>query len=128
MRGSVIRRGKTWSYVVDVGRDDAGKRRQRWKGGFRTKRDAQRALSELLGKVDEGSWFDASAKTVEEYLDEWLRLVSPRLRPTTAASHSRKRTNQARLARLEGGSSGRPTAATSRSLNRSRSAVLASGA
>ena len=88
MRGSVVKRGKTWSYVVDVGRDDAGKRRQKWKGGFRTKRDAQRALSEALGKVDDGSWFDAERKTLAEYLDEWLRLVSPRLRPTTSASYA----------------------------------------
>ena len=88
MRGSVVKRGKTWSYVVDVGRDRTGKRRQKWKGGFRTKRDAQRALSEVLGKVDDGSWFDAERKTLAEYLDEWLRLVSPRLRPTTAASYA----------------------------------------
>lgn len=87
MQGRVIKRGKTWSYVVDVGRNDAGKRRQKWKGGFRTKRDAQRALAELLGKVEDGSWFDASAKTVEAFLEDWLRLVSPRLRPTTSASY-----------------------------------------
>lgn len=88
MRGSVIKRGKTWSYVVDVGRDDAGKRRQLWKGGFATKRDAQRALTALLGKVDDGSWFDASAKTVAEFLEDWLRIVAPRLRPSTAASYA----------------------------------------
>lgn len=88
MRGSVIKRGKTWSYVVDVGRDPvSGRRRQKWKGGFATKREAQRALSELLGRRTEDSWFDASAKTVGEYLEDWHRLVSPRLRPTTSASY-----------------------------------------
>jgi Arm DNA-binding domain len=43
MRGSVVKRGNTWSYVVDVGRDPmSGRRRQRWKGGFPTKREAER--------------------------------------------------------------------------------------
>ena len=42
MRGSVVKRGTTWSFVVDVGRDPGtGRRRQRWKGGFATKRDAE---------------------------------------------------------------------------------------
>ena len=46
MRGSVVKRGRTWSYVVDVGRDPAtGRRRQRWKGGFASKRDAADALA-----------------------------------------------------------------------------------
>ncbi len=39
MRGSVVKRGNTWSYVVDVGRDPvSNRRRQRWRGGFATKR------------------------------------------------------------------------------------------
>ena len=34
MRGHVHKRGSTWGYVVDVGRDPAtGKRKQRTKGG-----------------------------------------------------------------------------------------------
>jgi hypothetical protein len=34
MRGSVVKRGNTWSYVVDIGRDPrSGRRRQQWRGG-----------------------------------------------------------------------------------------------
>lgn len=51
------RRGSTWTYVVDVGRDPAsGRRRQRTKGGFRTKRDAGRALAELVRTLDDGTY------------------------------------------------------------------------
>jgi integrase len=51
MRGSVVKRGRTWSYVVDVGRDPVtGRRRQRWRGGYATKSDAERALAgEITG-------------------------------------------------------------------------------
>ena len=49
MRGRVFRRGVGWSYVVDLAPDPAtGRRRQRLKGGFRTRREADDALAELL--------------------------------------------------------------------------------
>jgi hypothetical protein len=36
-----MRRGKSWSYVVYLGRDVHGRKRQKWKGGFATKRAAE---------------------------------------------------------------------------------------
>jgi hypothetical protein len=69
MRGSVVKRGKTWSYVVDVGRDPvSGRRRQRWKGGFATKREAEQALARALT----GGVADAGSLTVGAYFDQWL--------------------------------------------------------
>src|SRR5919106_6348152 len=83
-RGSVMKRGSTWSVVLDVGPDPAtGKRRQKWKGGFRTRKAAEAALRELVAGVDAGRYVERSTKTVGEYLDEWLEVVQPRLRPTT---------------------------------------------
>jgi Arm DNA-binding domain len=36
MKGHVYKRGETWTFVVDVGRDPVtGKRKQKSKGGFR---------------------------------------------------------------------------------------------
>lgn len=51
MRGSVYKRQgrKSWSVVVDLGRDASGKRKQEWHNGYRTKRDAERALTETIG-------------------------------------------------------------------------------
>jgi len=40
MRGHIRKRGKSWAVVVDVGRDESGRRYQRWHGGFTTKREA----------------------------------------------------------------------------------------
>jgi Arm DNA-binding domain len=49
MRGSVRKRGSTYSYWLDIGPDPVtGKRRQRTKGGFRTKRECQAALNEAI--------------------------------------------------------------------------------
>ncbi len=88
MRGSVIKRGKSWSYVVDLGRDPAtGRRRQRWKGGWATKREAELALHRVLGRVGSGEVADAGALTVGAFLEQWLVGLRPSLKPTTAKSY-----------------------------------------
>lgn len=93
MRGRVFQRakgrGKPWSYAVDLPPGPNGRRRQRLKGGFRTRVDAERALAELLVELDRGTAVDRSHQTLGEYLDDWLAAVSPSLRPTTADLYRR---------------------------------------
>jgi integrase len=85
MRGSVIKRGKTWSYVVDVGRDPAsGRRRQQWKGGYATKREAEQALARALT----GEVATPGSLTVGAFLDLWLTGHTPSLKPSTAKSYA----------------------------------------
>ena len=74
MKGSVRRPrtdGGTWSYRIDAGLDDRGRRRQREVGGFRTKKDAQTALNEALADTQRGTYSPPSRTTVREFLDEW---------------------------------------------------------
>ena len=67
--------------IVDAGRDpETGRRRQKWHSGFRTQKDAQRALADILGRLDNGSYVPPSRQTVAEYLREWF----PRSRPASA--------------------------------------------
>lgn len=87
MRGSVLKRGKTWSYVLYLGRDNDGRKRQKWVGGFRTRKDAEGALSEALERVRTGTWADPGRQTVREFLEDWLTAVTPSLRSSTAASY-----------------------------------------
>ena len=60
----------SWSYIIDLGRDMNGKRRQMGKGGFPTKAAARSALQEvsslLLTEVN------VQNMTVGEYLEIWL--------------------------------------------------------
>jgi hypothetical protein len=52
MRGSVYKRGSTWTWHVDIGIDPVtGKRRQQTKGGFKTKRECQAALNDALAAL-----------------------------------------------------------------------------
>jgi uncharacterized protein (DUF433 family) len=83
-----MKRGSTWSVVLDVGPDPAtGRRRQKWKGGFRTRKAAEAALRELSASVDSGRYVQRSTTSVGDYLDEWLEVVRPRLRPTSWNSY-----------------------------------------
>jgi len=87
MRGHVHKRGRTWGFVVDVAPDPAtGRRRQRTKGGFRTRVLADEAMRAELTKGSRTAT-GAGAQRLGDYLDEWLAAVEPRLRETTAASY-----------------------------------------
>jgi integrase len=66
-----------------------GKRQQRSRGGFRTKRDCQEALNEALARLREGTFVRSSPRGLGAFLvDEWLPAVRPpRVRPSTWASY-----------------------------------------
>ena len=74
MAASVRRDPKrgTWLYVVDLPPGPDGKRRQKMKRGFPTKRDALEAMNELVGRVSHGAWSDPGKRRLSEYLEEWI--------------------------------------------------------
>lgn len=92
-RGSIRRRGSTWTVVYDEPSAD-GRRKQRSKGGFATKREAQQFITTALARIGDGSYAQPSRLTLSEFLErEWLPAVEPTLRPL---SHDR----YARIVRL----------------------------
>jgi integrase len=111
MRGHVRKRGNTWSVVYDEGYDDNGKRRQRWRGGFATKRDAQKALTERLHSLGEGTYVEPSKVTLAAFVtDEWLPAIEDTVRPSTFSqygsavrTHIVPRLGSRRLQALTGG-------------------------
>ena len=64
MRGSVMKRGSTWTYVISLGHDEHGKRKQKWVGGHRTRKEAEDASREAERKVQEAQ--DETAKLADE--------------------------------------------------------------
>jgi integrase len=57
------------------------------KGGFATKREAEKALARALAAVGPGEVADAGQLTVGAYFDEWLAGHVPSLKPSTAKSY-----------------------------------------
>lgn len=123
MRGSTVKRGRSWSFVVDMGEQPArmcaagcragggrGKgrsvvvwpedkrkdcprcggelraavktRRQRWQGGFPTKKAADEALREALGVIKKGGDPFPENLKFADYIPRWLDSRTA-IRPTT---------------------------------------------
>ena len=88
MRGHVKRRcpapkpgqpqcpGKTcahpYAFWIDQPRSEDGKRRQITRSGFRTKKEAERALAKALTEVEDGSFTRPDTTTVAVHLRTWL--------------------------------------------------------
>jgi hypothetical protein len=89
MRGHVRKRGSRWCVVYDETPGEDGKRRQRWKGGFRTKAEAEEALSDILSRLGRGDYVAPSKATLREYLEgEWLPAISGTVRPLTLTQYT----------------------------------------
>ena len=89
MRGSIRKRGAAWSVTYDEPSGD-GKRKQRSRSGFATRREATAFLTEALARVGDGSYAAPSKLTVGAFLaDEWLPAATSTVRPATAATYER---------------------------------------
>lgn len=90
MRGSIVRRAKGYSVVVELDRDPVtNKRRQKWHSGFATKRAAEQALAKIVSEVDAGIYVERTKDTAAEFAAEWLAAIEPTVRPSTHYSYSR---------------------------------------
>jgi integrase len=81
MKGHVRKRGDTWSYVVDVGGE--GPRQQKWRGGFRTRREAEVELRRVLTSIDRGGDPFPAEISLADYLARWLDYQALRVRAST---------------------------------------------
>ena len=89
MRGSVRKRGETWTWYLWVPDPLTGKPRHRSKGGFPTKKACQAALSDALADLRKGTLVEPSRRTVGRYLtEEWLPAIQAQgRRPGTVANY-----------------------------------------
>lgn len=83
MRGNLKKRGSVWTARWSETTAD-GKRRQRRKGGFKKRSEAQAFLTEQLQRLSDGSYAPPSRITVAGYLAEWLDGAEAGLRPLSA--------------------------------------------
>ena len=84
----------TWAFRIDITPESSGKRTQRRGGGFPTRRAAERAMRDLLGKLDTASYVAPHHRTVRSFLtDEWLPAQLP---PRTSANRYRNKRNGVR--------------------------------
>lgn len=83
LKDGVMKRGKTWSYVIRVIDPDTGRSKPKWVGGFATEDDAKDARDEARRAARRGEYVDRSAITVKEYLGDWLDAHALEVKPRT---------------------------------------------
>lgn len=83
-------RGGSWT-VYWWDHDEDGRRRQRSKGGFKTKQQAQSFLTALLSAKQDSTYVAPAKGTVAEYIrDTWLPAQRQRLRVSTFDDYARR--------------------------------------
>jgi integrase len=90
VKGAVYQRGSKWYFKFRVPQRDTATGRYPWitKGGYDTEREAWKACREAMREADRGRVVKPSARTVAQFLTEWLTAVEPALDATTWRSWS----------------------------------------
>lgn len=89
MKGYFRKRGKTWSYTVDIGKDPlTGKRRQKSKSGFRTKKDAEKDCADFITKFNKGSIIIRKDVTIKEFVEFFLSQAELKLKHSTYTNYT----------------------------------------
>lgn len=89
MNGSVLKK-KDRFYPVTREKQNDGTYKQRYHGGYATKREASAALNEIVNRINKGNFVEPTKMTVREYLiEQWLPGMRSTVRPSTHDSYSR---------------------------------------
>ena len=92
-RGHVYKRGDSWTYVLDISLPGQ-RRRQKSKGGYRTKREALAGLNEAQGALQRGLYVEPSKLSVKTFLlEHWLPAIESSLRHSTLQGYRSAITN-----------------------------------
>jgi integrase len=83
LRDGVMKRGRTWSYVIRVKDPETGVSKPRWVGGFATEQEAKAARDEGRVQARRGEYMDHNRVTVTAHLDDWLDGHAMEIKPRT---------------------------------------------
>jgi len=91
-RGSIRKKtrakGTVYEVRVDTGGAGTGEKRRQRSRTFRTRKEAQVALTAWLGEIEQGTAVEHSTRTVCDVLRDWLLMdARPTLRPYSYASY-----------------------------------------
>ncbi|GLX68322.1 tyrosine-type recombinase/integrase [Paenibacillus glycanilyticus] len=88
MAGSIKKDGNSWYFVLDLGKDQlTGKRIQKKKRGFKTKKEAQAALVETLNELNKGTYIPQVKTLYKDYLNEWFTDKKTKIQPSTYSTY-----------------------------------------
>lgn len=81
---SFRKRAGYWQYIVEIGIDPAtGKRKQKTKSGFKTKKTAQLAAAKIEKEVNDGTYVEESDIIFNDFVKTWLDYYSKYVKSAT---------------------------------------------
>lgn len=88
MAGSIKKEGNSWYFVIELGKDQlTGKRIQKKKRGFKTKKEAQNAFAETLNEINKGTYVQPSKVLYKDFLNEWFIDKKTKIMPSTYSTY-----------------------------------------
>ncbi|MGB5945310.1 tyrosine-type recombinase/integrase [Paenisporosarcina sp.] len=84
----IRKRGKTYSYTIDIERNPiSGRRKQINKGGFTRKKDAEAAARKIELEMDENRFIEPSKEIFKTFMENWFTThYQNRIKQTTVTS------------------------------------------
>lgn len=79
-KGNPFKRGNTWTFIYYVN-DEKGNKIQRWKGGYKTKGEAD--LKKYEAKIALNQFVPHSKMLLKSFLSQWFDLHKKNLEPST---------------------------------------------
>jgi integrase len=83
VRGSIVRRGKSWAIILDERDMTSGRRRRRWHSFRGTRRGAEAECARLISERQNGTAVEPNRITLVQFLDQWLEYIEPQVAPRT---------------------------------------------
>lgn len=86
----IYQRGNTWSYVIYISDPEhRGKKKQAWRGGFKTKEDAMYARQAEESEILFGIRKIHKKETLKHYINQWFLSKRYELKPSTARGYEK---------------------------------------
>ena len=97
MKGHFKKRGASWYFWIELDPGPDGSRKQRSRGGFKTRKEAERAFAEFRDDIRRGTFVEPSKLTLSRFLEEeWFPGIRASVRPTTWEHYNRSFRNYVR--------------------------------
>ena len=78
-----------WYVILELERGVNGRRRQKWHGGFATRKDAEAARAKLVNEINTGLYLPSNGATLGAWIeDNWLPMMSTQVKSSTWSSYS----------------------------------------
>ena len=96
-KGHFKKRGASWYFWIELDAGPNGARKQKSVGGFKTRKEAERAYAETRDEVRRGTYIEPAKITLTRFLeDEWFPAIRVSVRPTTWEHYNRSFRNYIR--------------------------------